>query len=77
MKNYTIRNWTHNLQARSAVPQPTVPSRALFMQQTQMDGYSLNSIKCIVTGILTNIAYEYIVFSKQNLASACLYYKLE
>jgi len=47
------------------------------MQQTQMDGYSLNSIKCIVTGILTNIAYEYIVFSKQNLASACLYYKLE
>jgi len=45
------------------------------MQQTQMDGYSLNSIKCIVTGILTDIAY--IVFSKHSLANACLYYKLE
>jgi hypothetical protein len=42
---------------------------------TQMDGYSLNSIKYIVTGILTDIAY--IVFSQHNLASACLYYKLE
>jgi hypothetical protein len=35
MKNYTIGNQTHNLLACSAVPQPTVPSRALFMQQTQ------------------------------------------
>jgi len=47
------------------------------MQQIQMDGYSLNNIKCIVTGILTHITCEYIVFSKHNLASACLYYKLE
>ena len=37
---------------------------------TQIDGYNLKSIKCIVTGILTDIAY--IIFSKHNLASACL-----
>jgi len=36
MKNYTIGNRTHTLLACSAVPQPTVPSRALFMQKTQM-----------------------------------------
>ena len=75
MKNYAIGNRTHNLLACNAVPQPTVPLHGLFMQQTQMDGYSLNSIKCIVTGILTDIAY--IVFSKHSLANACLYYKLE
>jgi hypothetical protein len=41
---------------------------------TQTDVYSLNSIKYIVTGILTDIAY--IVFSKHNLVSACLCYNL-
>jgi hypothetical protein len=37
---------------------------------TQMDGYNLRSVKCIVTGILTDITY--IIFSKHNLASVCL-----
>jgi len=75
MKKYTIGNRTQNLLACSAVPQPTVPLHGPSMQQTQMDRYSLNSTKCTVTGILTDIAY--IVFSKHNLANACLYYKLE